>query len=257
MTSFLTSLHRFPVARAVELGAAVATASGWRREYAGLLYRVSERIVPPLPRPLRAAAAGFWVAFLSGDRNFAFRPALVHRDLAREHIRHAADGGAITGVLDWEDASIGDPAIDFAGLDRDLGPRFADEVLAHYGGHVDGAFRGRRAFYAALGPYHEVLFGLDTESRIHVLRVLGSLRRALRSAPCLSSIGDAWTLEWTVRLGCGATSSSVAPWLPVQCAAPAHPLDPGRALRALAGRSGSAGIAVAGPPGRIRSMFAL
>jgi aminoglycoside phosphotransferase (APT) family kinase protein len=54
----------------------------------------------------------------------------------------------VTGVIDWADAAITDPARDLAMIYRDLGPDVFDLTLEHYGGRFDDADRGRAAFYA-------------------------------------------------------------------------------------------------------------
>ena len=64
---------------------------------------------------------------------------LAHADLGAEHI--LASHGRITGVIDWSDAAVTDPALDFARLYRDFGPSFLAEALAAYGGFED-AHRG-------------------------------------------------------------------------------------------------------------------
>jgi aminoglycoside phosphotransferase (APT) family kinase protein len=58
------------------------------------------------------------------------------------------EAGTVTGVIDWADAAITDPARDLAMIYRDLGPVVFDLTLEHYGGRFDGADRGRAAFYA-------------------------------------------------------------------------------------------------------------
>ncbi len=49
----------------------------------------------------------------------AVRRTFIHGDLGAEHV-FAADG-RITGVIDWSDAAIGDPALDHGRLLRDFG----------------------------------------------------------------------------------------------------------------------------------------
>ena len=58
------------------------------------------------------------------------RRVLAHADLGAEHLLE--DGGVLTGVLDWSDAAVTDPALDFARLYRDFGPSFLGEVLDTY-----------------------------------------------------------------------------------------------------------------------------
>ena len=76
--------------------------------------------------------------------------AVCHGDLWYENIlveRADAPGPDLraTGVLDWENASVGDPARDFATLFH-LGAPFAERVIAAYravGGEFDTGFEHR------------------------------------------------------------------------------------------------------------------
>lgn len=61
--------------------------------------------------------------------------ALVHSDLGAEHL--LAVGGDLTGVIDWSDAALADPAVDFARLYRDFGQEFLVSVVDAYGGLSD------------------------------------------------------------------------------------------------------------------------
>src|SRR6266566_401550 len=54
--------------------------------------------------------------FLNDEAIFAFQPVLIHCDLACEHIFCDPVHGVLTGVIDWGNATIGDPALDFVGL---------------------------------------------------------------------------------------------------------------------------------------------
>ncbi|MFJ8230751.1 phosphotransferase family protein [Streptomyces sp. NPDC094448] len=62
---------------------------------------------------------------------------LLHNDLKGEHLLIGDDGG-ITGVLDWTDAALGDPAEDIAGLAISIGAPAAVRAaaLASYGPEV-------------------------------------------------------------------------------------------------------------------------
>ncbi|HST88282.1 MAG TPA: phosphotransferase [Ktedonobacterales bacterium] len=183
IAAFLGALHAFPLERAAAAVAPLALPSegagaGPHRHYADLYEYVRARVFPLLDAPTQARAAAFWEPFLADDAYFAFRPALIHADLAGEHILCDPATGALTGIIDWGDARAGDPALDFTGLLRDAGPAFAEAALAAYPGPVDPAFRRRMDFYARLIPYHEVRFGLDTHQLDHLARGLAAIRAA-------------------------------------------------------------------------------
>jgi aminoglycoside phosphotransferase (APT) family kinase protein len=87
--------------------------------------------------------------------------AFCHNDLGAEHVLVDAGVGTITGVIDWTDAAITDPARDLALVYRDLGPEVCRLALAHYDGHFDGADRERAVFYARCKLIEDLAYGLD------------------------------------------------------------------------------------------------
>jgi aminoglycoside phosphotransferase (APT) family kinase protein len=175
VAAFLSALHRFPVERAAELG---VERGDWARKTAELLEDFRRRVVPLLDAPERALAVHRFDAFLAAPESFAFRPALIHGDLGPGHLLCAPDGHLV-GVIDWTDARIGDPALDFAWLLTGLGPRFGDDLLAAYDGEVGAGFRERAGFYHLLGPWHEVRYGLDSDLPGYVESGLAGVRERL------------------------------------------------------------------------------
>jgi aminoglycoside 2''-phosphotransferase len=193
---FLTSLHRFPLPRAITLGISSGDGASWRDEYQAFYEIVQRRVGPLLGEPTQDNLSRVWRQFVDDPANFQFQPALIHRDLCGEHIlvermpRCSSDLakqkarcnsdlfdpglGRITGVLDWEDAAIGDPAFDFTGL-LDYGPGFVQGILAAYRGPGDDAMVSRARFYRAIVPCHEVLFGLECGLPQHVTAGLKDL----------------------------------------------------------------------------------
>jgi aminoglycoside phosphotransferase (APT) family kinase protein len=81
---------------------------------------------------------------------------LAHRDLGPEHIRVVGD--QVTGVIDWGDCCVHDPAIDLAWTAFGSAQAFTDALLAAY--RPDDAFLRRARDWHLLGPWHEVLYGL-------------------------------------------------------------------------------------------------
>ncbi|QJY46104.1 phosphotransferase [Pseudonocardia broussonetiae] len=83
----------------------------------------------------------------------------AHADLGAEHLLE--DGGRLTGIIDWSDAAVTDPALDLARLLRDFGPAFLDAVLDAYG--EDGPeLRHRTAFFARCAALEDLAHGRDT-----------------------------------------------------------------------------------------------
>lgn len=174
--AFLTVLHRFPAARAVACGVPDATPEIWRAEYATM--RAALRTLGSrLTAADRARMETLFARYLDTPAHFAFTPALLHHDLSGEHLLLDAETGDLTAVIDWSDATIGDPAQDFCGLPAAWLPT----LLAYDGGVVDATFVARVAFYRALGPYHTLLFGLHAGGEPFLEQGLAELREAMRN----------------------------------------------------------------------------
>jgi aminoglycoside 2''-phosphotransferase len=159
--AFLRALHAVPLEDARQHGALGGNASSRREAYRDFYAVVCADMLPLFTVPEQAAIRAFWTRYLEDDTCFAFTATLVHRDLIVEHVLHDPSTGQVTGVIDWGDAGIDDPAVDFAGLRRQLGDAFARRMLAAYahGDQRDCALVSRMDFYAGMEPFHEIHFG--------------------------------------------------------------------------------------------------
>jgi aminoglycoside 2''-phosphotransferase len=172
---FLSALHRFPIEQAAQLGVPTFDEAGWRQRYQNQYAQIQARVLPLLDEVAQARIMRDWQTFLAGTTRF--QVALIHHDLADEHILYDPARGAISGIIDWGDVAIGDPAIDFTGLLAAYGKDFTERVLAHYQGEVDTSFRNRIRFYQGVMPLNTVLFGLDTAQEEFVRKGLEKIAR--------------------------------------------------------------------------------
>jgi aminoglycoside 2''-phosphotransferase len=150
---FLGRLHSLGAEGAASAGLPVFTPDKWRDRYRRLSGRVRKEVLPIVP------AAAPWLKarfddFLNDRGSFAFHPAIIHGDLAMEHV--IVDGGSLSGVVDFADACVGDPALDFAGMS----PRVAPLVLEHYRTACgqDRTLLSRAGFYRAISPCYALLY---------------------------------------------------------------------------------------------------
>jgi aminoglycoside 2''-phosphotransferase len=173
---FLTALHSFPAQRAVALGVPQRSPAQWRRHYDTFYGTVRQRVFPLLGTQERRRNAEMWEGFLENEANFRFTPVLIHADLSGEHILFDPANRSISGIIDWEDATVGDPALDFTGLLGDYGRNLTLQVLASYDGAADEGIVSRARFYDAIVPCYEVLYGLDVGLPHHVSSGLEGLR---------------------------------------------------------------------------------
>jgi aminoglycoside phosphotransferase (APT) family kinase protein len=101
---------------------------------------------------------------------------LCHDDLGAEHV--LVDGmGMVTGVIDWSDAAVADPAGDLGRILRDLGPAGLDAALAELDPPEPRATRSRAVFRARCGALEDMAYGRDADRPAHLAAAVGALDR--------------------------------------------------------------------------------
>jgi aminoglycoside phosphotransferase (APT) family kinase protein len=161
LAELLQALHRVPAtALADVLAPDDDPLQEWRDEAAA-----SRDLVPDRYRPAVDA-------FLAADpppppTSVVFS----HNDLGIEHVLVDPTGGAVTGVIDWTDAGLVDPAADCGRVLRDLGPVALDVVLARLGADL----RERARYYARCLVVEDLAFGVETGRPVYVDKAVGAM----------------------------------------------------------------------------------
>jgi aminoglycoside phosphotransferase (APT) family kinase protein len=155
---FLEALHAFDV------GDLPVPAPDWTETYVEQADAFRRVVLPLLDVDEQPAAEAL---FAEAETLTGFAPVLTHSDLGPEHMR--CRDGRLVGVIDWGDARVGDPAIDYAWL---LNVPFPDW-------EVDDELRRRARFYHRLGPWFEAHYGATHGTPDHVARGLAGIRTRL------------------------------------------------------------------------------
>jgi aminoglycoside phosphotransferase (APT) family kinase protein len=156
--AFLDALHAIPVDEVP------APHPNWLEEHRQQA-EAFRRVVLPLLDPderSRGEALLAEVETLTG-----FQPTLTHSDLGPAHL--LAENDKLVGVIDWGDARIGDPAIDYSWL---LNEPFPDW-------EVEEELRRRARIYHRLVPWFEVHYGDFTDQPERVRSGLDGVRESL------------------------------------------------------------------------------
>lgn len=95
---------------------------------------------------------------------------LCHNDLGAEHVLATEDRSELTGIIDWSDAAIADPARDLGVLLRDFGFGVAEAVLRRTGD--DERTLIRAVFYARCALLEDLAYGIDTSRPQYVAHAL-------------------------------------------------------------------------------------
>ncbi len=167
----LLALHHAPVVEAVARG--VPDGSMSRRALQDVLDRCRRDVLPLLAFAEREAGHA-----LLDELGAAPFVALVHGDLGPEHMLVRDD--SVSGIIDWTDAHVGDPALDLAWGLHSSAEAFASELLRVYA--PDDDTLRRAALWHRLGPWHEVIYGLDEHRPDLVVSGLAGVRARLQPA---------------------------------------------------------------------------
>jgi aminoglycoside phosphotransferase (APT) family kinase protein len=118
------------------------------------------------------------VAFLdTPPPDAGYTPVFSHNDLGIEHVLVDPVSWAVTGILDWSDAAIVDPAVDFGLIHRDLGPAATGAALDGYRGTPDdvAALTERAVFYARCSVFEDLAYGIETRRDSYVDKSLAAM----------------------------------------------------------------------------------
>lgn len=167
IASALFSLHGVPTSLVAEACAVEPTVEAWRQRYHALRETVRARISPLLNSRMREVVERGFSRFLEEELATLEAVALVHCDLGCEHILIEEDGATVTGLIDFEDMTIGDPTIDFVGIYVTFGMDAVERIRdgyqrPSYGNRtLDANFENRLRFYTWMASCHEVIYGLE------------------------------------------------------------------------------------------------
>ena len=184
----LSSLHDIPTSLVAEACAVEPTVDTWRRRYHALGETVRARVSPLLESRVIGAVAHTLDAvdrvferFLEEELATLKDVALIHCDLGCEHILIGEDGTTVTGLIDFEDVTIGDPTIDFVGIFVTYGMEAVERVRDGYTRRrtLDEHFEHRLRFYTWMASCHQILYGLEEEKPDLVKDGVEGLRKRL------------------------------------------------------------------------------
>ncbi len=179
VSGMLDALHSFPLSRAVDLLDTGAPETAWRRHFEQLWPLIQSAALPAMPEALAIQVDIEFHTFMERVDELPY--CLVHNDLGPEHLLTDPETRRPTGMIDFEEACVGDPAIDFVPLwalasgqardglfeDRDLGERLEERLW----------------FYRWMGSVHAIIYGVTTANDKVRQAGLRELPRRLTNKP--------------------------------------------------------------------------
>jgi aminoglycoside 2''-phosphotransferase len=178
LETLLRELAAIPSRALLRIGAPPGDPSSWGRRFQRLRTRFRRHGASLTPPVLRRAVAAEFGRFFSVLREARYRAVATHRDLGPDHILWDRATSRPTGVIDWEDLCLGDPAFDLTGLQQLGRPSFPAWVKVRRASS-DSTFEERLAFYGRIAPIHGVIHAAETGDARWLRRFLPPLRANL------------------------------------------------------------------------------
>ncbi len=113
--------------------------------------------------------------------NFNYTRKFIHGDFGGWNMLFDPETLKFTGLLDWADSRIGDPARDFTELLYDFGEPFTLEILHHYGIERDPGIMERAKLYLRLAGFQDLKYGMETGSEFFTKRGKMSIIEELKN----------------------------------------------------------------------------
>jgi macrolide phosphotransferase len=165
---FLAALHALPLDEASRTGVQVRTPEEIRAIIAHKIHRARTEL------GLSDRLWHYWQEWLEDDSPWPPRSVVAHADISPANT--LVHNGKLSGVIDWTDSLVGDPAADFRRLVKQFGR--LDELLDAYARHGGATWPGMRRHIeerSRMAPVDSGLYGIDSGQDRYVKSALERL----------------------------------------------------------------------------------
>lgn len=170
----LDELHSFPVIRAAELLGTPPPAVAWSEHLQELWPVVEQIALPQLDQLTSDMVKSSYSRMVEHPPDFP--TCLIHNDLGPQHLLIGGTGQPV-GLIDFEDAWLGDPATDLSPLVACLGWSVLPELVA--GRDLGQRLDERIRFYRWMGSIHAIIYGVREHVESERIGGIQELRRRL------------------------------------------------------------------------------
>ncbi|PGM90409.1 aminoglycoside phosphotransferase family protein [Bacillus cereus] len=181
LATFLAALHSIPLKRVETLGFPIEkTLTYWKE----LQTKLNQYLTNSFTSLQKSALNSLFENFLTCIAKSPFQNTIIHADFTHHHILFNNLNKTISGVIDFGDAQIGDPAFDFAGLYYDFGHEFTTSVYEQYSvlvSHHDSLLIHRiTTFYQYSPLLHNLIYNIETHNEIELNKSKEQLKAILQ-----------------------------------------------------------------------------
>jgi len=171
----LMELHAFPADRAAQLLHLGPAGRAWSHRYEDLWKTMEDVALPEMEPDLADLVTRRFASIV--ERPPEFPTSFVHNDLDLEHYILDDHSKKVVAIIDFEDATVGDPAVDLVPLVAVTGHDALPVLTA--GRDFGERLTERLRFYRWLGSVHAIIYGVSTGNDEERLDRLTHLRRRI------------------------------------------------------------------------------
>lgn len=177
IAQFLATLHTISLEHATQLGFKIEkTITYWKQLQMKLNRYLSHTFIKCEKEAFDKLFHQFFTLFHRYDLQYT----MIHADFTHHHILFDEKRKKVSGIIDFGDTQIRDPAFDFAGLYHDFGNVFTEDVYKKYCTlilHHDSSFMQRIiSFYQHSPLLHQLLYNLERKDEHAIHNGLKKLR---------------------------------------------------------------------------------
>lgn len=203
----LAALHAVPISAAVDAGMLIRTPTQARQKVADDVDRVRREFVVNDKRLHR------WQRWLDDDSSWPDFSVVVHGDLYVGHVL-IDNTERVSGMIDWSEARVDDPAIDMAAHLMVFGEEGLAKLLLTYeaaGGRVWPRLAHHIAERLAFGAVTYALFALDSGNEEYLAAAKAQLATSGMSERRYSPLATLFAATFLFRIG-NAVAALALPW---------------------------------------------
>jgi aminoglycoside phosphotransferase (APT) family kinase protein len=168
---FLAAVNAIPVS---EVAGTVPVDDTSMTAYLEEAAEMVDVVVDEVPLPHQRAVLRFLAAAPPAEPD---ELRLSHHDLGAEHVFVMPESLAITGIIDWSDAAVTDPALDLGLVLRDLGQGAFRCALKEH----DPAHEERALFYARVRALEDLAYGIAEGEETYRRNALRAIEAVIRN----------------------------------------------------------------------------
>lgn len=162
IATFLKELHTIPKQKILDSGIPHSEIPSKYEDWFNLYQRLQVELLPRFSSSTQLRVKKHFESFLEDKSNFDYELKLIHGYLAGEHILFNKKKKHVSGIIDFGNAGLGDPAMDIAVLLYNFGEDFFSNIYQNY--PEINSYLNRAKFYIELFELPEVFSGIRSQT---------------------------------------------------------------------------------------------